>query len=575
MMIDSAFIYGGILLTLLVLLVVSRVRPAGLFAIALLACWCAGFIDTNTLTANIANQGLLTLLLLMSVSIALERTAFLRQLSSRIISNNYHFTLFKLTVVSSFASAFLNNTAVVSTLVGVVKKSGVHPSRRLLLPLSYAAILGGTVTLIGTSTNLIINSFLQEKTSITLSMFSFAPIGIAVTLGGLVVIMLTSHWLPKTHHKMPKANQYLTEVTVSGTSSLIGKSIQDNGLRDLDGLFLVEIVRAEKLIAPVGPHHRIAAGDKLIFTGDMTKVMLLEQFDGLALFAHSNGLLRSNVTEVILAHTSDLAGKTLKSTGFRAKFDAAVVAIHRNGSHLSGKLGEITLAAGDRLMLATGNDFGSRHNLDKNFYFVSDHQVQRPFSQWQELAILGGFSSIVTLAVTNVMPLVQGLLFFMLLLMMTGCLSASDVKRRFPFDLLVIIVSALGLANAFEGAGLTQHLSDWLMANDNISPFMALVGVYLLTLLITETITNNAAAALMFPLAYGVATSLGVAPMTFVMAVAFGASASFLSPYGYQTNLIVFNAGQYRFKDFIIAGIPLSIVYSAVVLYLLPIIFPF
>ncbi len=572
---EAVYTYGGIIAALLIALITTKVRPAGLFAIALLACWTMGYIDTETLTGNIANQGLLTLLLLVSVSIALERTAILRQLSARIITPNFPKTLFNLTLVGSVASAFLNNTAVVSTLTSVVKKTGIHPSRKLLIPLSYAAILGGTITLVGTSTNLIINSFYEKETSLGLSMFHFAAIGIPAALAGVLTLFATNKLLPHKRAERKTANQYLTEVTVLKESNLIGKSVEDNGLRHLDGLFLVEIVRDGKLIAPVGPHHRIEAEDRLIFTGDMSQVMQLNEFHGLDMFASSNGLLRSNVTEVIVAHTSELINKTLKAVGFRARFDAAVVAVHRNGTQLSGKLGEIALQAGDRLVLATGNDFKSRTNLDKNFYFVSDHSVQRPYSKWQELAIYGGFLSVIVLAAVEVMPLIQGLLFLLAALMLSSSISPADVKQRFPFDLLVIIVSALGLANAFEGAGLSAVMAEWFLAHSEISPYMALVGVYLLTLVTTETITNNAAAALMFPLGYGIAMSLGVDPMPFVMAVAFGASASFISPYGYQTNLIVFNAGQYTFKDFVIAGVPMSIVYSSVVLYLLPLVFPF
>ncbi len=575
MMIGDHMLYLIVILALVSALVATSVRPAGLFASALLLCWALGFIDTNTLTHNVANQGLLSLLLLMSVSLALEKTALLRSFSSRFISKNYLFTLIRLIMVSAASSAFLSNTAVVSTLSGVIKKSQLHAPSRLLLPLSYAAILGGTITLIGTSTNLIINSFLEEQTGHSLSMFSFASVGLAATGIGILVIVVVSHFLPVICTEQASPHSYLTEATVAKDSPLIGKTVQENGLRDLDGLFLVEIVRDDALVAPVGPHHRLAENDRLIFTGDMSKVMQLNEFPGLVLFAHSNGLLRSNLREVIITHTSDLVGKTLKNNGFRARFDAAVVAIHRNGSQLSGKLGMIELQIGDRLVLATGSDFDSRNNLDKNFYFVTEHTVQTPFKRWQEVSILAGFASVIVLAASNMVPLVVGLLFFLAVLMLTEVLTPAEVKRRFPFDLLVIIVSALGLANAFEGAGLTVALSDWMLQHQQISPYAALITMYLLTLMITEAITNNAAAALMFPLGYGVAMSLGVDPMPFVMAVAFGASASFISPYSYQTNLIVFNAGQYQFRDFIKAGLPLSIAYSAVVLYTLPIFFPF
>lgn len=571
----DAVLYGVIIITLLISLVKTNQKPATLFSLALLACYALDFLDTKTLLHNFSNAGLLTLVLLMMTSLALEKTSWLRVIANKLISNNLYVSVFKISITAAISSAFLNNTAVVATLTAPIRRNNKHPASKLLIPLSYAAILGGTITLIGTSTNLIVNSFVEELGLPSLSMFSFLPIGLAATLIGIVVLLITNHFLPSYESQDNEHKQYIIEAKVLDDSSLIGKTVEQNGLRNLDSLFLVEIVRNGRLIAPVNPKNILRAGDKLIFSGDLNKLLVLKSFPGLELFADSNGLLTSNLQEVIITHNANLVGKSLKASGFRAKFDAAVVAIHRNGEKLSGKLGEVILQTGDRLLLATGRDFNSRKNLDKNFYFVSEHKVEHAYSKTQEKVLLTSFFSVIAASALNLIPLTQGLMFLLAGLLLTKLLSSEELKRRFPFELCVIIISALGLANSFTGSGLAEQLSLLLSNNSQMNVHIALITVFISTLILTEMITNNAAAALIFPLAYGISQSLGVNYMPFVMAVAFGASASFISPYSYQTNLIVFNAGNYKMIDFIKAGLPISLVYSLVVITLLPIVFPF
>ncbi|MBS3797155.1 SLC13 family permease [Pseudoalteromonas sp. BDTF-M6] len=571
---DAVF-YVLIIAALFAALVLTHVRPATLFFSALLGCYALGYVDTATLLGNFTNTGLVSLVLLMLVSIALERTSLLQVLAKRIVSPSLKLSIIKVSTLTAAASAFLNNTAVVASLVGPLTRNKHHAPSKLLIPLSYAAILGGTTTLVGTSTNLIVNSFTQQYDDLSLAMFSFLPIGLAVTLVGVLLLIFCHKLLPDYPRVEGEHKEYLLEAKVNTDSPLIGKSIEKNGLRDLDDLFLVEIVREKRLISPVRPQNKIRAGDKLIFTGNVQSVTALQRIPGITLFADSNGLLSSNLQEVIVTHTSTLVGQTLKDVGFRAKFDAAVVAIHRNRGRLSGKLGEVAIRPGDRLMLAVGRDFQNRNNLDKNFYFVSEHSVAKAYNRVSEFALLGGFAAVIALAATALVPLVQGLLVFVALLLATKVLDGQELKRRFPFELVIIIASALGLANAFSGSGAELALQHWLGEHQGLTPFMALVLVYVLTVLLTELITNNAAAALMFPLAYGLASSLEVSLMPFAMTVAYGASAAFISPYSYQTNMIVMNAGQYRFADFARLGVLMSLAYAAVVLSLIGYVFEF
>ncbi len=547
-----------------------------LFTCAMLAAYFLGLVSTEDVLEKASNTGLITLVLLLLMSTGLEKLTWLNRLSGKLITPSYLASLLRLGSVTAFFSAFVNNTAIVAALAHTVRSNRHHPASRLLIPLSYAAILGGTTTLIGTSTNLIVSSFLEDVTGQGLAFFDFLVVGGSVTLAGLVVMAASSFLLPRGSFDTLDINEYLIETEVSADSSLVGRSIQENQLRDLEGLFLVEIVRGHHLISPVTPQEYIEAGDKLIFSGDITQVNSLEAFDGLQLFAVEEGLLRQNMMEVIVMPNATIEGRTIKETGFRSLFDAAVVGMRRGGKRLSGKLGNITIQAGDNLMLAVGPDFNERKNLDKNFVVIDDSVGGIKSTPFQNYFITGALLVVVALATLDIVPLIKGVAFLLACMLVLGLVRGSELRRRFPFELWLIIASALTLSQALTNSGLVAHLADFLHDNlAGLGPYAALAGVYVGTLLLTEVMTNNAAAALSFPIAYGLAQSYGLSHMPFVMAVAYGASASFLTPYGYTTNLMVQNLGGYSLRDYLRAGLPLSLVYSVLVIWLVPTVFPF
>ncbi len=570
------FIVTGIFIFTVVALIKFQQHGVRVFACSTLACLAISAISIKQVLSNAVNPGLVTLLLLVVCAFSIERTRSLKKLSGYLLNGHRTRSTLRTLFATWLASGFLNNTAVVATLIGPIKNNAAVDSNKLLIPVSYAAILGGTLTLIGTSTNLIVNSMLIEKGEQGLDFFAFLPLGLTVSFACFFVVVLIIKLLPATTKQSANMADYFLEARVEANSELIGKTVEQNNLRSLESLFLVEIIRDGRLISPVAPNQLIRENDKLIFSGDVKNVLALKQYKGLKLFADAEGLLSDNLTEVMVKPSSSLVGRTLKHANFRSKFGAAVVAIRRDGERLSGKLGEVKIKVGDFIVLAVGPDFVKRTNLSKNFFILSDIKAQYILEGKKENIAIFGFFAAIGASLLFSIPLLNCLLFYLAILIFTNSLTVNEIKRRLPLDLWIVVTSALSLATTFENVGISQLITETVgQGLSSQSVYLALVGVFLITLIFTELVTNNAAAALIFPLAFSLAEGLGVSSMPFVMAVAFGASASFISPYGYQTNLMVFNAGQYRLTDFIKAGLPISIVYSICVLLAIPLFFPF
>nr|WP_289100241.1 SLC13 family permease [uncultured Halomonas sp.] len=563
---------------LLVLLISGKVKPA--IAFVSLACGylLLGFIDTSTLLVQYTNPALATLLLLLLVSLALERSPLLDWLSQHLLKGHPKLATARLMGSTAVLSAFLNNTAVVAAFLGAItRQQGIAPSR-LLIPLSYASILGGITTLVGTSTNLVVNSFHLNASGSELGMFQFSLVGIPVALITLAVLLWRANALP--HHRPEDTEEklsYFLAADVEAESPMIGQSIEQNGLRSLDGLYLLEIERQGRLISPVAPDEQLQADDTLVFTGEVSKVQALQRFPGLNLFGHqADNLLATNLVEVVISHESELAGKTLQDVDFRSMFSAGVVGIRRGDKRLEGQLGKIPLRVGDCLLLAVSADFRQHRNLDRNFHLLSGSFTRPQLNRKESLITLGGFATVISLAAANWLPLFHGLLILLGALLLLKVISMAELRRRFPFELWLIIGSALAIAQALENSGAAALLADGMQAVfSGYGIYAAFIGCYLLTLLLTETVTNNAAAALAFPIAWSTAQAFGADPLPFVMAVAYGASACFLIPFGYQTHLMVYSPGRYKITDFFKIGFPVSLTYSAAVLLITPLVFPF
>ncbi len=565
----------GVLAVLITLLIASKLKPALLFGVTVIVCYLAGMIELPSMMANFSNSSLLVLVLLMMISAAIEKTRLISWISQQLSTGSLLPVLLKLGVSTAFLSSFTNNTAVVASLIGAIKRNGNHPPSRLLIPLSYFAIFGGTLTLIGTSTNLIVNSFVMDAGLPSLGFFDFTLIGVVVFAVGLVMLMILSPSLPDTQAETPEEADYFLEAKVNAGSPLIGRTIAENKLRNLQQLYLAEIIRGGKRICPVSPDDVLAENDILLFCGAVHSVGILQDFPGLDLFAE-NQLKGQNLVEVIVSHSAEIKGKSIKECHFREEFDAVVVAIRRGHTPLQGGLGNIILREGDTLVLAPGRDFYKVKRLNREFVVVSGVDASTRLDKFRSAGVMLGFAAVIGLAVFELVPLLKGLLVLLIGCVVSGSITWNEVKRRFPFDIWVVVGSALTLAQLLTSSGLADmmgnfvhtYFADWGLIG-------ALIAVYLFTLLLTELITNNAAAALAFPVAYSIPVGYGVDPTAFIMAVIFAASCSFVSPYGYQTNLMVYSAGNYQLKDYLRIGIPISLAYSVTALSMIIWLFPF
>ncbi|MBQ0929197.1 SLC13 family permease [Ideonella alba] len=571
----------GLVFATLALLIVELVRgrraPGTLFAGAAFLFVMLDFIPMKDALRQFTNNGLITVVVLLLLSIVLDKSRMLELMAEKLVRGPYRWALVKLYGATAVYSAFLNNTAVVASLIGPLKGNREHSAARLLIPMCYAATLGGILTLVGTSTNLLVSSLLAGRHMPELHLFDLFPVGILIVLScGAVMILLYPRLLKAQPPAEDEASDYFLEAEVLPDCPLVGKTIEQAGLRNLGHLFLTEIVRGDNLIAPVEPDRFVNAGDILVFTGDVTRIDLLAQFPGLRPHGHHDDLPLTNLVEVVVAAGSTLARRTIREVDFRSNFDAAVVAVRRGAERLGGSIGNTRLEVGDALVLVVGQDFEKRNNLGRNFVIVSKREVQKfvdPRKGWLSMI---GFVAVIALAAFGLVDFLKGMLLLLVLFLASGLARVADLRRNVPWELIMIIASSLVISEVMLGTGAAKLLAGGLLSGaEQFGPYAALAVLLLATWILTELMTNNAAAALAFPIALGVAEQLGLSPMPFVMAVLYGASCSFATPYGYQTNLMVMAPGRYQLRDYLRAGLPVALTFQAVALVAIPVFFPF
>jgi len=481
------------------------------------------------------------------------------------------------------ASAFLNNTPIVAMLVPQVSDwadRNRHSPSRYLMPLSFAAILGGMVTLIGTSTNLVISGLLEASGRPPLGMFELTKVGLPIAVAGVLLIvafapMVLPDRKPPRAQAEAAARGFTVQMSVVPGGPLDGKHVEEGGLRHLQGVFLVEMERAGELTAPVAPNTVLQGGDRLTFVGQVDVVVDLHSLAGLA-SAEEPHLLefdspRHTFFEAVVGEASPLVGKTLKEAGFRARYQSAVVAIHRAGELVRAKLGQVPLRAGDTLLLISDEGFRERWRDGRDFVLIS-RLGGTPPSVPRKVGIVAAVGLAIVLgAGFGVLPILHLSLLGALALVLFRVLTPGEAKNAVDLEVVVVIAAAFGLAAALDVSGLARAIGGLISgALGGLGPYAVLTALVMATIGLKAVITNNAAAALMFPLALSTSADVGLNVRAITVAIALAASASFLTPIGYQTNLMVYGPAGYRFSDYARLGVPLTILVVALILVLVP-----
>ncbi len=550
----------------------------------------SGVLTPRETFAGFANEAMLTVGALLVLSAALRDTGALEATFGRIFGRTRRelVALVRLMLPTAALSAFLNNTTIVAMMTPVVidwaHRNRMSPGR-FLIPLSYATILGGVLTIIGTSTNLTVAGLMLAAKLEPMGFFEITPVGLPICLVGLAYLFFAAPRLLPAR-KEPTENlgesrrEYTVAMIVEPRSPLAGRSVEEAGLRHLPGLFLVEVDRSGQVITPVASDELILESDRLVFAGVVETIVDLQRMRGLVPATDNEEPASAapgrRLTEAVISHSSPLVGRSIRDASFRTVYDAAVIAVHRNGERVPGKIGDIVLKPGDTLLLQTSPGFFRAHRNSPDFYLVSElpgTENPRYDRAWVALGVLAALVVVVTL---ELLPISVAAFLAAGALVGTRCISAAQARRSIEWSILIVIASALGLGLALEKTGLARAAAHLLTSSaGELSPVVALAIVYFATVALTEAISHNAAAALMFPIALATATQLGVDNRGFVMAVTVAASCGFATPIGYQTHLIVYGPGGYRFGDFVRIGLPLDILCGTVAVTVIPLVFPF
>jgi di/tricarboxylate transporter len=577
-----------VLLFILVSLYFEILGPAFTFVVAIAVLGGSGILTPQEILKGFANEQLVVILLLLMLGDIMRQTPIVEMLFDKVFSGakSYNGFLLRMMALVAGLSAFLNNTPLVAIMMPYVhswsKRNNFSPSK-LLIPLSYAAILGGCATLIGTSTNLIVNGMVIDQQIIPglppLDIFDFFPVGAAMTIIGTVYLTIANKkLLPERKDAMQefrtKNREYILQAQITKNSPLIGLNVMNKELDKLKGLYLVEIIRNSERISAISLQTQLRVDDQMVFAGDTETIADLITKTDSGLSFPTLGTMRdrksTEVVEVVISHNSSLIGKTVIEARFRSKFDSAIIAIHRNGERITGKITYQKLKAGDVLLLFVGSNFTSLSSGTLDFYYISKVKAHRKLEKWQLAVLFGGTALAILLAALHILPLFTTLFVLIILINMLKIHPPKEIPKSIDYELAMIIALSLALGTAMLKTGVADMIANSLIS---ISlPFgkvALLAGIYFITTILANLITNKAAVAIIFPISLSMAANLNLPPTPFILVVAFAAAANFMTPIGYQTNLMVYGPGGYSFKDFFRIGFPLTLIYMAVTITIL------
>lgn len=577
----------AILLSVFLLLISNKLSPDKIFFSACLLLILLGVIPAGMALQGFSSKAVFTIAFLYVVVGGLRDSGAIHLIRRYLVGTpkSQSSAINRILPVTAILSGFVNNTPVVATFTNVAQGLSKRYSIRLsevLIPISYASILGGMCTLIGTSTNLVVDGLVQSQGYGGFSLFELAYVGVPIALVGLVYLKLIAPLLlpnrESSLEQFERVREYMVEMIIQPNSELVRNSIQDAGLRNLSGLFLVEVEREGQILSAVRPRTILEEGDRLVFAGSPESVLALSDIHGLTLANDPRFKLEGNrsdrrLFEAVLSPSNSMIGKTLKESRFRHRYSAVVLSVSRHGERLTGKLGELRLEAGDTLLIEAQKGFLMRYRNSGDFLLVSKLADTDRADEKKAVLALSIFTAMILATSFSLLSIFESALMAAGALILAGCISFEDAGKSIDFSVLIVIASAFSLGAAVQYVGLANILSS-LLIEVVTTPFMALVAIYITTVLLTELMTNNAAAIIMVPIALSVADKLAVNYEAFAVVVMVAASASFMTPTGYQTNLMVMGPGGYRFSDYLKVGAPLSVVVALMALVLIPYIWP-
>ncbi len=581
----------GLIVAVLLVLTFSSLSPDIVLIGGVIILLTLGILDPSEALSGMSNEGMITVAVLFVVGAGVQQTGGVDWIATRLFGRpkTAFSAITRLVFPTMFFSAFMNNTPLVAMLIPAVNdlsRAQKIPVSKLMIPLSYAAILGGTCTLIGTSTNLVVQGMLIKDKGIdnALGMFDITWVGLPAALCGAAYVILAARFLlPDRKPAISTTDdprEYTVEMYVPKDSPLSGKSIEAAGLRHLPGLYLAEIQRDDTAIPAVSPQEQLKSGDTLLFVGAVGSVKELQRIRGLVpatgeVFKLSAPRPQRCLIECVVSNTNPFVGMTIRDARFRNHYNAVVVAVARNGARLQQKIGDIVLRPGDTLLVEAHPSFADQHRDSRDFFLVSAVEDSHPLRHDRALLAVGLLLGLVVLTALELISVLNAAFIVAALMIASNCLSIDTARRSINWEVLLAIAAAFALGKAMEKTGAASQLAQGAISLAGDSPIAALAVIYLATVIITELITNNAAAALMFPFAMATADKLDVSYMPFVITVMMAASAGFATPIGYQTNLMVYGPGGYRFSDYVKVGMPLDLLVGVVTVAIAPLAFPF
>jgi len=585
-MTGQAWITLAVCLVTVVLLARDLVAPATTMVGGAVALLLAGVLTPVEAFAGFGNPAPITVAALYILARAVEKTGLLNPLVYGLLGESRpgRWTLLRLLVPAALASALLNNTPIIAMLIPVVltwcERRGQSPAL-YLMPLSFAVILGGVGTTIGTSTNLVVSGLLQAEGMEPFGLFEVSPIGLPVLVVGLIVLIVTAPWVmgerdPVRGHLEQSLREFVVFLDVVADGPMVGRTVEEAGLRNLKGVFLVHVERDGEVLALVQPSTSLHAGDRLCFAGQVDQIVDVSSLKGLRSteqnqIAHYD-TARHAFFEAVIGPASALVGRTLKEVEFRSHYQAAVVAIHRSGVRVASKPGDVALQVGDTLLVLADPDFRARWRDRNDFLLVAPMHGTPPGVTRKAWIVGATATGIIVLSGLGILPILNAALAGVVVFLLAGVLTAGEARDSVDLDVVLVIAASFAYGMAIESTGLAALVAHGIDTGmGGFGPQAVLLGVVVGTIVLTELVTNNAAAALMFPVGLAAAAELGVDPRSFAVAVAVAASCSFLTPIGYQTNTMVYGPGGYRFGDYFRLGFPLTLAMATAIVLGVPV----